>query len=134
MVILTFEKKNYLKLYKLHPTLLKNATRNSVAFSLFSELLLSHRSVSYLQGNVHIAALAFDVVGIKGFWVTALENMALATNLTFGLLLSRLGITQVNKASPLTAPSVHNYAGISRHRGHRPDALPWWNFLSSEVA
>ena len=30
-----------------------------------------------------------------------------------------------NLASPLTAPSVRNYAGISMHQGHRPDALLW---------
>jgi hypothetical protein len=42
---------------------------------------LPHRAVPYLQGDVHIATLAPDVVGIEGFGVTALENMALATNL-----------------------------------------------------
>ena len=37
-----------------------------------------YRAIPYLQSDVHIAALAFDVVGIEGFGVTALENMALA--------------------------------------------------------
>ena len=99
-----------------------------------SIVTLPYSAIPYLQSDVHITALAFDVGSIEGFGVTALENMALATNLTFGLLLSRLGITQVNKASPLTAPSVRNYAGISMHQGHRPDALPGWSCQSSAVA
>ena len=42
---------------------------------------LSQGAIPYLQSNVHIVPLALDVVGIEGFGVTALENMALATNL-----------------------------------------------------
>ena len=95
---------------------------------------LPYRPIPYLEGNIHIGAFAFDVGGIKGFGVTALEDMVLAANLTFGLLLSRLGITQVNKASPLTAPSVRNYAGISRLPGHRFAFLLGWSILSSVVA
>ena len=46
------------------------------------KILLSHGTVPNLQCDIHIAALALDVVSIEGFGGTALENMALATNLT----------------------------------------------------
>ena len=95
---------------------------------------LSQGAVPNLQSNIHITPLAFDVVGIERFGVTALEDMALATSLTYSLLLSRLGIIQANLASPLTAPSVRDHAGISMHQGHRPDALLWWSSQSGEVA
>jgi hypothetical protein len=46
-----------------------------------NKALLPYSSIPYIEGNVHIAAFAFDVAGIEGFRVTALEDMALATNL-----------------------------------------------------
>ena len=45
------------------------------------KILLSHGTVPNLQSDIHITALALDVVGIECFGVTASQYMALATNL-----------------------------------------------------
>ena len=49
-----------------------------VVYNSGNPVFLPYRPIPYLQGNVHIAAFAFDVAGIEGFGVTALEDMALA--------------------------------------------------------
>ena len=43
--------------------------------------LLPYSSIPYLQGNVHIAAFASDVVGIEGLGVTASQYTTFATRL-----------------------------------------------------
>ena len=47
-----------------------------------SDRRLPHGAVANLEGDVHIAALAFDVVGIEGLGIEPLEDAALATRLT----------------------------------------------------
>ena len=42
---------------------------------------LPQRAVPYLEGNVHIAPLAFDVVGIQRFRIPTFQDTALATSL-----------------------------------------------------
>ena len=43
---------------------------------------LPHGAVTNLEGDVHIAALAFDVVGIEGLGIAPSEDAALAARLT----------------------------------------------------
>ena len=43
---------------------------------------LPHGAVANLEGDVHVAALAFDVVGIEGLGIAPSEDAALATRLT----------------------------------------------------
>lgn len=40
--------------------------------------MLSYRTVPYLQSDIDVAALAFDVVGIQGFGIPTSEDTALA--------------------------------------------------------
>ena len=66
---------------------MKNATRNPQLcnfrdFAIFVRHQLPQRAVPYLEGNVHIAPLAFDVVGIQRFRIPTLQDTALATRLT----------------------------------------------------
>ena len=60
-----------------------------------------------------------------------LNKLCFATRLTFGLLLSRLGIIQANLASPLTVPSVRNREGISWLRAHRPASPLLWSYYNA---
>lgn len=48
----------------------------------FYQIELPHGAVANLEGDVHVAALAFDVVGIEGLGIAPLEDAALATRLT----------------------------------------------------
>ena len=41
-------------------------------------VLLSYRTISNLQGDIHITPPAFDVVGIEGLGIPAFEDVALA--------------------------------------------------------
>ena len=77
---------------------------------------------------------AFDVIGIEGGGVASFEDVTFAAGLTFGLLLLRLGIIQVNLISPLAAPSVSSREVASGLQVHRRGALLLWNFLCVEVA
>lgn len=43
---------------------------------------LPHGAVANLESDIHIAALAFDVVGIEGLGIAPSEDAALATRLT----------------------------------------------------
>ena len=47
-----------------------------------SDRSLPHGAVTNLEGDVHVASLALDVVGIEGLGIAPLENTALATRLT----------------------------------------------------
>ena len=47
-----------------------------------SDRSLPHGAVANLEGDVHIAALALDVVGIEGLGIAPSEDTALATRLT----------------------------------------------------
>lgn len=64
-------------------------------------------------------------------WRRHFQDAALATRLTFGLLLSRLGIIQANLASPIAAPSARNREGISRLRADRPASLLLWSYYKA---
>ena len=43
---------------------------------------LPHGAITNLEGDVHVASLAFDVVGIEGLSIAPLEDAALAARLT----------------------------------------------------
>ena len=47
-----------------------------------SDRRLLHGAVANLEGDVHIAPLAFNVVGIEGLGIAPSEDAALATRLT----------------------------------------------------
>ena len=47
-----------------------------------SDRSLPHGAVANLEGDVHVASLAFDVVGIEGLGIEPSEDAALATRLT----------------------------------------------------
>ena len=47
-----------------------------------SDRRLPHGAVANLEGDVHIAALALDVVGVEGLGIAPSEDAALATRLT----------------------------------------------------
>ena len=51
-------------------------------FAFFDLHQLPQRAVPYLEGNVHITPLAFDVVGIQRFRIPTFQDAALATSLT----------------------------------------------------
>ena len=44
-------------------------------------VFLPYRTVSYLQGNVHITSLAFNVICIEHFRIPTFQDTALATRL-----------------------------------------------------
>ena len=50
-------------------------------FAFFVLPQLPQRAVPYLEGDVHIAPLAFYVVGIKYFRIPSFQDAALATSL-----------------------------------------------------
>ena len=57
------------------------ATLQLSRFFVFDLHQLPQRAVPYLEGNVHIAPLAFDVVSIKCFRIPTFQDAALATSL-----------------------------------------------------
>ena len=64
----------------------QNATRNPQLcnfrnFAFFVRHQLSQRAIPYLQGNVHIAPLAFYVVRIQCFRIPTFQDTAFATRL-----------------------------------------------------
>ena len=64
----------------------QNATRNPQLsrfrdFAFFVLPQLPQRAIPNLEGNVHIAPLAFDVVGIQRFRISTFQDSALATSL-----------------------------------------------------
>ena len=47
-----------------------------------SDRRLPHGAITNFEGDIHIAALAIDVVGIEGLGIAPSEDAALATRLT----------------------------------------------------
>ena len=67
--------------FSYHQPKTQPATLQLSQFSFFVRHQLSQRAVPYLQGNVHITPLAFDVVGIQCFRIPTFQDAALATSL-----------------------------------------------------
>ena len=54
----------------------------AIYYDIKTLFLLPYRAVPYLQCDIYIVPLAFDVVGIEYFHIPPFQDVALATRLT----------------------------------------------------